>query len=469
MLLINKTPNLQTVKIAGEKVIRNRIWLEGKKLARYVAIGTKYLVKDTSEGIIVKFDETLGSKIVSKRSSKGEDKPLIEINESNSAFLRSISNNTMLRIAITHKGIKVTINNEVVDHKIAEREQRIIRKSKSGEKIEIGSVFAGGGTFDYSGHKGFERSKLSTVVRLAVDYDETAVENLIENVSHIFDSKSLIIQSDLTLLDYNKNLPLLDVLKLTPPCIDSSKAGKAKKGNTCETKKTASLVFYYLKVIELSNPAFILLENVKEFMDQVSFKMLQSMLLSWGYSIQTRIINSFKEGFSLEARERMYMVAESIGLEGSYDIADVMPLSAPEKRLGDILDAYSLDNKAWTPKTGLIEKEKRDIAKGNGFRMRKYTEECTSIATLRAGYQKSGSADPLIVHPEGGLYRILNKDEHASAKGIDIGLVKGRTEGEAHRILGNGLISSIAESLCYQLGLTIQSLKDWSTGSLVSV
>lgn len=458
MLLINKAVNLQKRK---DKSPLKRIWLEGKRLARHVKIGTGMQITDTDTGIKVVFSNENPDRTVSKRKSRGSEVPLIEINESNSKFLSEISEDAVLRIAINDKGISVCINQETVDLRIKEREERTLKNLADGKPLEVGSAFAGGGTFDYMGHKGFEKSGLATVVRLAIDFEESAVENLAANVGHVFDDKSILIESDISLLKFGANTPKLDILKITPPCVDACSAGKAKKGNKVETSKTAHLVYYYSQLLDKSNPSYVLLENVPEFQSEASFLVLQALLNNWGYKTQIRVIEANKEGFALETRKRMFLVAESEGLAGTFDIEAVTSLQEVPKQLAEIMDPFeSIPEKSWSPKTGLIEKEKRDIEDGKGFRMQIFNGTESYIGTLRAQYQKSGSSDPLFSHPDEDkkLFRIANKNEHARIKQIDEALVEGLTEGEGHTILGNGLIGSIAEAICYHLGKAIKQL-----------
>lgn len=458
MLLINKKVNIQNKKIKGVETKLKRIWLEGKKLARIVSAGTPMFIQDKQDGIVVKFNHENAQRTVSQRTTSNSTVPLIEISESNSEFLKSISEDTILRIAVTSKGIRITPNMEVVSNRINERESRLINKLANGDKLEIGSIFAGGGTFDYCGAQGFEKAKLATVVRMAIDFDSSAVENLASNCGHIFDEKSLLIESDISLLNFDRSLPKLDILKITPPCVDASRAGKAKKGNIVETSKTAHLVYYYSQLIDKCNPSYIMFENVPEFQYEASFLVVKGLIESFGYKTQLRIIDANKEGFALETRKRMFMVAESEGLVGNFDINEVSSLRSVPVTLQEVLDDVPTEHSSWKAKTGLIEKQERDKANGKGFRMQVFTGEESYIGTIRSQYQKSGSSDPLIVNKESGKFRIINGKEHARVKNIDEAFIDGLSDAQAHKILGNGLIGSVAESLCFFLAKAIKSI-----------
>ncbi|MFS1429603.1 DNA cytosine methyltransferase [Vibrio splendidus] len=463
MLLINKTINQK--KKRGSSETENRIWLEGHRFAPYAKIGAGLKITDQNDEIIIEFvepDNTEATRTVSKRNVRGTDAPLIEINECNSAVLAAMSQDEMLRIVVKDNGIVIRANKNTVACRQKEREERIINDVNLGNTIEKGSIFSGGGTLDHSGFEGFKRSGLSTVVRFAIDNDGDCIENLATNVKHVFDSRSMLIESDISLLNVgNGALPLVHILTLTPPCVDSCGAGKAKKGNKFETSKTAHLIYHYAQIIERTNPAYILVENVPNFRNEVSFHLLTALLESWGYNLQLRVINAHEDGFSLETRSRMFLVAESKGLESGFDLDSVKPLESPLTKLGQALDYVSEDASCWSPKTGLIAKQERDLADGKGFRMQVYNDESIKIGTLRAQYQKSGSTDPLIAHPdsEKTLFRLLNKNEHARIKSLPESFVASWSNGTAHKFLGNGLDGMVAMSISHDLGLAILNLK----------
>lgn len=481
-MLINKKVNLKAIKKNKEVVGQSkRIWLEGRKLLSFFNINDQLKVIDTENGIHIRqaTDEEIKAAELNKddksirkvsgrknRNTNQVDKALIEINECNSANLKKMNDDDMLRIVIKKNHVSVTVNKNTVKCRTEARNAEIKRKIINGEPLTKGSIFSGGGTMDFCGHDGFKLAGLPTVVRLALDIDEDCTDNLVANLGHVFDEKSLVIESDITLLNLgNAALPQLDVLSITPPCVDSSPAGKAKKGNKLETSKTAHLVYYYSQIIDRCNPAIIMIENVPNFQNSISYHVLTSLLSQLGYNMQLRVIDANKNKFSLETRERMFLTAISDELGIDFDMNHIEPLRPCASTLADCLDpSFPLDSDAWSPKTGLIEKEKRDIEAGKGFRMQVYTPESTKIGTLRAGYAKSGTSDPLLSHPnpEFKTFRLLTPVEHARVKEIRPEFIAGIEENAtmAHKILGNGLSGMISEAWCYHLAVSLLKLKE---------
>lgn len=104
----------------------------------------------------------------------------------------------------------------------------------------------------------------------------------------------------------------------------------------------------------------------------------------------------------------------------------------------------------------LHTKRERDEAKGNGFRMQFISPEDASVPTLRKGYHKAGSTDPLLKHPVlQGIYRKLTAAEHARAKGVPARLVDGLSETNAHQLLGQGIVYEPFRAVGERIGKAI--------------
>lgn len=88
--------------------------------------------------------------------------------------------------------------------------------------------------------------------------------------------------------------------------------------------------------------------------------------------------------------------------------------------------------------------------------MQSVTPSDSSVPTLRKGYAKGGSTDPLLVHPSRpDLLRKFTASEHAAIKGFPSALIADLSETTAHQILGQAVLfkplfalgKRIAESL----------------------
>ncbi|MEZ8295847.1 DNA cytosine methyltransferase [Vibrio splendidus] len=458
-LLINKPVNLRTSRRSGDSKPIKRLWLEGKKLLGLVPIGAKLALDDRQDRLVATYSQA-GTRTVSSRKDRFSELslPLIEIDEGNSAFVAGLEDDAMLRYTITETSITVTVLQDRVRTKQIARETDALNTILRGEPLRKATLFSGGACFDFCLHDGFERSGLASAVALAVDLEEHCIDNIATNAASMLSPDALLVASDIALLNVDNQLPQYHCLSVTPPCVEASIAGKASNGNTGETSRTAHLVYYYSRLIDQFNPIVFMMENVQAFSLEPSYKSLCGLLTHLGYTVQERVINAYKEGFSLEARERLFMVAISNGMSDmEFDLADVKCIDTVPQTLGEIMEDIPADSSRWSPKTGLVEKQARDIKKKNGFRMQVYTAKSLFINTLRKGYQKSGSSDPLIAHPKKALFRILSAVEHARVKMIPESLFHGVSEGKAHSMLGNGVIGSIGRAIGYALGLALQA------------
>ncbi|SHH55045.1 DNA cytosine methyltransferase [Ferrimonas marina] len=440
--------------------VENRVWLEGHRLGLVTSPGAPYTItENAAKGeILLDFTCDAGEFTVSKRKTARGLVPLIEISEMRCPTLKDVPEGSNIRIFHSEKGILIRLNVDGIAQKQKEREERLLHKLQNGLPLEKGSVFAGGGTKDFCGDKGFKRAGLASVIRVAIDFDANAVENLAQNCPHLFDERSMLIEGDLAALNFDSELKL-DYASITPSCTDASIAGKSKKGLKGESEQTAHLVYFYTRFVEQTNPAIIMMENVRGFANEASFHVFCAVMRHMGYNMQRRDINANAEGFSLEGRERMYVMFTSAGLGQVLDLNDIVPLWTPAQNVADILDDVPLDHRSWGNKSYLFEKEKRDAAKGNSFAMQIYRGPESKLSTLRAQYHKGGSSDPLYAHPtEPDTYRLFNQFEQCRAKEIDPALVDNVPFTGATQILGNGLIGHISESWYYHLALQLKKI-----------
>ena len=107
----------------------------------------------------------------------------------------------------------------------------------------------------------------------------------------------------------------------------------------------------------------------------------------------------------------------------------------------------------------LKTKEVRDAEKGNSFAMQIVTPDSTSCPTLRKGYHKGGSTDPLLRHPTNpDLLRQLTVGEHARIKEVPEHLVEGMSKTDGHILLGQGIAYAPVRALFKRIG---ESLVQW--------
>lgn len=172
-LLINKPLNIRKVRKGGEVRTEKRIWLEGKKILKFFNAGDKLKIKEDGNTITIETTngEDYDRKVSSRTRKSGATLGLIEINESNSELIKKLPENQLMRYVIKPNKIIVSVNKNTVEDRAIERESRLLNKLNNNEELSIGSIFAGGGTFDFSGHKGFEASGLNAKIKFAIDSD----------------------------------------------------------------------------------------------------------------------------------------------------------------------------------------------------------------------------------------------------------------------------------------------------------
>jgi DNA (cytosine-5)-methyltransferase 1 len=125
-----------------------------------------------------------------------------------------------------------------------------------------------------------------------------------------------------------------------------------------------------------------------------------------------------------------------------FDFDRLAPAVRIVRRIADVLDpAIGPDDAKWSEMRGLKAKRERDAERGNGFKMQIVEAEQTSVPTLRKGYHKGGSTDPVLRHPDRPeLLRRFTSAEHARIKGVPDHLVEGLSETTAHQLLGQGIV-----------------------------
>jgi DNA (cytosine-5)-methyltransferase 1 len=239
------------------------------------------------------------------------------------------------------------------------------------------------------------------------------------------------------------------------PCSGHSVAGLAKRGHGIPEAhpEVGHLVVSALIIINKTNPACILFENVPGYEGSASAAILRNQLRNLGYRTEERILNG-KEWGAIENRDRWCMVAVTEGIEFSFD--QLMPPKSKPRQLGEILEAVPLDDPMWSPMEGLKAKQERDLSAGKGFRMQTYDATAESIGTIGKGYAKVRSTEPKIRHEENpDLLRQLTPTEHAKAKEIPPHLVDGLSNTVAHEVLGQSVIYSPFRDVAHHVGNAI--------------
>lgn len=424
-----------------ERRCKPAIWVEGHRLAVGFKPHEKYNLVISKDNRTVQFIRDInGEHTVSVRTSRCSKKlklPLIELREDDLLDVFEIG--MKLRIVVKDGLLTVSIHGK--ETAMTERVKRVLERTQSGQPLEIGSFFTGGGVLDRALHDGMKSVGLNSYLKVAIESEERYVEALMKNQADLFRKDSIILNSLIEDVEMRKDFTL-DIVCLGLPCTGASKAGKSKnKIHKAEEHATAGAAFFYaLSIIKAANPFMVVLENVPDYESEMSYKVIQSVLDNFGYEIKDTTLNGNVFG-CLENRNRLCAVAVTKGLPVSFSFTEmVKPLRRKEINLSEHILDVPLDSTEWRSYDYLKTKESRDKAAGKGFKRALYDGTEPSISTIRRLYHKGGSCDQYLVHPENSaLTRKFRATEHAAFKAIPQYIIEGVSETTAHEICGQSV------------------------------
>lgn len=415
------------------------IWMEGGKLAVALGPAESYSIKtdSTPNGTVIRLvRDDSGDRVVSIRGAKSTSpKPLIELRGDVVAWPVGAK----IRI-VCRPGI-VEISRHSSDTKQSERFARYLEKVTRKQTLKVGSHYIGGGVLDRALHEGFKAAGIESYVQVAVEKESRYIESLLANQPDLFKEDSILINAGVEDIEYRGNC-FLDVCVGGLPCTGASQAGKSKrKLKHAEEHPDAGACFYHtLQFIGWTQPWLIILENVENYLESASYAVIRQVLSSWGYELSESILNGNEFG-ALENRDRMCLVAVTKGIE-AFDFANVIPLREREDSLSLVLDDVDAESDAWKPYDYLAEKEVRDAQAGKGFKRSIYKGDEDSVTTIRRLYNKGGSCDQFLRHPDESkkLFRLFTPGEHARIKTVPEFIIAGLPATTAHEVLGQSVI-----------------------------
>ena len=412
---------------------RERIWLEGRRLAQCgFERGTRYRIEvNPHRGYARLVLDDDGDRVVSGRKRRGEDVPILDIAPSDLA-----PKGTRVRATFEQGRVEIVIHHE--ERARLDRERRLENAIGWGVMAE-GVVCAGIGVSAAAGNSGIRAGGLDSQIDWVVDAEARYLEAFERN-NPAGGEHTRLINARLEEIEHELITPV-DFLSVSLPCDGHSRAGKTKRGihRGEDHDESATAVFGLLRVLDAANPSVIVSENVVEARDSATYALLTRELERRGYAIREVTLNAEHTENALEARQRWFFVALPRDLAEGFDLdaQALRPAERVERQLGDILDKLPDDDRRWRQNQYLKDKAVRDAAAGKGFKRNVYPEDATKIATLRRGYHKGGSTDPVIAHPSGdGRERLLTPAEHARAKGVPPALVENLSDTLAHEGLG---------------------------------
>lgn len=437
----------------GVKNNNPRIWLENKlKLeSSGFAPGVKFEISYEINKLTLHVDLD-GRRKVSQKIRNNSVIPVLDINtnELNSIFKDYIGGKLLVR----YFEQSIEINLDPATEAIKSREDAIKNKLSKSLNIDSVSLFTGSGFLDLAIKEGFAQQGIELNTLLAYELEEKYLDNGLKNNPALRNANSIAYGIEWV---HRFNLPKSDILIAGYPCVGFSKAGKSKNQIKSELDHgtAGNLFIYMINAILSVNPAIIVIENVPEANNSITFNILESILIKAGYKVEKKIVNSWEFG-CIEQRKRVIFLAYSNGLNLSLGSLKPPRIESKERvTLSQFLDS-DIENIKWSSLEYFTNKEKRDKEQGKGFKMNLVTPESDRIGTLGKGYAKKRSTEPKLINCNNkNLYRLFTSSEHAKIKGFPPELVKNLPNTTAHEVLGNGVAAhpfiELGKLLGYQL------------------
>jgi DNA (cytosine-5)-methyltransferase 1 len=387
-----------------------------------------------------------GDRVVSGKETKTGFRPVIDL--SSKKVLGLFEGHSQVRVVFMQGRIHILPLASVIAQK--ERLDRLRRKLESGEALAVASLAHGGGIMSHAAHAGAQAAGIGVRQAVVNEIDGDLMETSRRNNSVWGkETRGLNVAMQELVQDawVFDRLPRVEILEGGIPCSGHSRAGTTKRKLEVPEAhpEVGHLVAPTLMLVQKMQPAVVVIENVPGYKDSASAWILRSMLRDMGYTTSEVVLDSKKFG-ALESRVRWFMVAMTAGL--SVDLQGLEPDGLETQRIADILDPIEPDDARWRSFDYLKAKAARDAEAGKGFKMQLVDEQDEKIGTLRKGYHKGGTVDPLLKHPtRAGMLRLLTGDEHARCAGVPPELVKGRTDAEKHQMLGQGVAYEVVKQL----------------------
>lgn len=425
-----------------------RLYLDMAEVERAMFTrGTAYRleVDEVRSKITVLADEW-GDRVVSGKETKTGVRPIFDI--SSRKVLGLFEGQSQVRLVFMAGRIHILPLASALAQQ--ERLARLKGKLERGEALAVASIAHGGGVMSHAVHAGAEDAGVALRQAVVNEIDGDLMETSRRN-NKVWgpETRGLNVPMQELVQDawVFDRLQRVDIVEGGIPCSGHSRQGTTKRKLEVPEAhpEVGHLVAPTLMLIQKMQPAIVLIENVPGYQSSASAWILRSMLRDMGYGTYEVVLDSHKFG-ALESRVRWFMVALTAGL--TVDLEGLEPQEAAGCQIAEILDDISEDDPRWRTFDHLKVKEQRDREAGKGFKMQLVDAQDSKIGTLRKGYHKGGSVDPLLKHPtRNGLLRLLTGDEHSRCKQVPTELTKGLSDAEKHQMLGQGVAYEVVRRL----------------------
>ncbi len=440
------------VKKVGQNRGAPRVWLEGTEAARAGFVpGQRFDITVQGRTVVLQANPD-GSRVVSGKKVGERNNPVIDIN---SKELLAIFDG-MAAIRVVVKKDEIYLLPLASELKKQERFLRLREKMENGEPLTMGSLSHGGGVLSHAIHSGLKEAGVVSTLAFANEIRPELLEHASLH-NDAWSNETMVLAAPMQELAFDErgmaHIPKVDILEMGLPCSGASKAGRSKRGleHPEAHPHVGHLVVAALVIVNKSNAAVVLLENVPEYATSASADILRNQLRDMGYNTHERILNG-KEWGTLENRNRWCMVAVTQGI--NFDFDQLVAPGENHRTISDVLDdSIGPDDPRWRSFDYLKAKEIRDAEKGNSFSMQVVSPGDEKVPTLRKGYHKGGSTDPLLQHPDNpDLLRQFTAEEHARIKQVPEALIAGMSNTVAHELLGQGIVYPPFQSVGAHVG-----------------
>lgn len=428
------------IKKLGQNRGAPRVWLEGTQTERAGFVpGQRFDVEVQGQMVVLQANPD-GSRVVSGKKVGERNNPIIDINSKE--LLAMFDGMAAIRIVVKKDQIYLLpLASEV---KKRERFQRLREKLENGDELTIGSLSHGGGILSHAIHSGLKLAGIDSRLAFANEIRGELLEHASVH-NDAWSNNTQVLSTPMQELAFDDrgvaSIPKVEILEMGLPCSGASRAGRSKRGlvHPEAHPDVGHLVVSALVIVSKANAAIVILENVPEYAQSASADILRNQLRDMGYKTHERVLNGKAWG-TLENRNRWCMVAVTDGI--AFDFEQLQPPGTNLHIIDDVLDkTITKDDPRWRSFQYLKDKEVRDAEKGNSFGMQVVSPEDSSVPTLRKGYHKGGSTDPLIQHPDNPeLLRQFTAEEHARIKEVPVELIQGLSNTIAHEVLGQGIV-----------------------------
>jgi DNA (cytosine-5)-methyltransferase 1 len=296
----------------------------------------------------------------------------------------------------------------------------------------------------------------------SIERDSHARQTYLANFGHEPDSADVVPFADLVERG-DASLPPYHLLAAGFPCQPFSIAGVSKKnslgrahGFADETQGT--LFFELVRLIRVSQPPILLLENVKNLLHHDggrTITVIEGALDELGYTISKSVVDA--QHWVPQHRERVFIVGLRRELYGDEPFRFPSKTDRPQRQThfwGDVvresdgdMSSFTLSEKLWSY---LQEYKAKHRAAGNGFGYGLVGEEPEAISrTLSARYYKDGSE---VLVPTGGPRpRMLSPRECARLMGFGDHYKTAISEQQAYRQFGNAVVPVAVEWVAQEM------------------